>query len=130
MSENRGGVGFWIAIVLGVAAVVAGLGVLFGWWDLGAVLWGVGSWVTFIASIVLYFVPTIIAVRRRHRSTGGIVALNILTGWTLIGWVAALVWSLSSAQQVVAQQVAPTQYQVGDVVNGHRWNGATWEPLP
>jgi hypothetical protein len=61
------------------------------------------------------------------------VALNILAGWTFIGWLISLVWSLSSAQQVVVQQVlAPSgqwPYQVGDVVNGHRWNGQTWEPV-
>lgn len=82
---------------------------------------------------LLYFVPTIIAIKRKHKSTGGIVALNLLAGWTFIGWLIALVWSLSSAQQVVVQQVfaAPgqVQYQVGDVVNGHRFNGQTWEPL-
>jgi hypothetical protein len=66
-------------------------------------------------------------------SGGGSSALNVLAGWTFIGWLIALVWSLSSAQQVVVQQVvtapAQVQYQVGDVVNGHRFNGQTWEPL-
>jgi hypothetical protein len=44
--------------------------------------------------IALYFVPTIIAVLRKHRNTGAIVALNALLGWTMIGWVLALVWAL------------------------------------
>lgn len=123
---------FWLLIALGVAVAIAALGTMVGWWDWNAVLWGVGSWLMFIGMIVLYFVPTIIAVRRKHKSTGGIVALNILAGWTFVGWLIALVWSLSSAQQVVVQQVVTApglQYQVGDVVNGHRWNGQTWEPI-
>jgi hypothetical protein len=130
---TRSTVWFWALIMLGVAAAVAALGTFVGWWDWSAVLWGVGSWLVFVGAIVLYFVPTIIAVKRKHRSTGGIVALNILAGWTFLGWLIALVWSLSSAQPpVVVQQFAvpaPVQYQVGDVVNAHRWNGQTLEPV-
>lgn len=38
-----------------------------------------------------------------------------------------------TAQQVTApQQVAPAppQYAIGDVVNGHRFDGVAWQPLP
>src|SRR5262245_55278826 len=48
---------------------------------------------TIIASIPLYFLPTIIASIRRHRNRMAIGALNLLLGWTVIGWVAALVWA-------------------------------------
>jgi hypothetical protein len=41
-----------------------------------------------------YFLPSIIAWRRNHRKLGWVIALNAMLGWTLIGWVAALVWSL------------------------------------
>ena len=44
---------------------------------------------------VIYFIPSIVAVRRNHRSKGGIMVLNLLLGWTFIGWIGALVWSLS-----------------------------------
>jgi T4 superinfection immunity protein len=49
-----------------------------------------------IASILVYFVPTIIADFRSHRNTPAIFALNLLLGWTFLGWVGALVWSLTS----------------------------------
>jgi hypothetical protein len=42
-----------------------------------------------------YFLPTILAVIRKHPSTGGIFALNFFLGWTVIGWIASLVWALS-----------------------------------
>ncbi len=42
-----------------------------------------------------YFAPAFIAAFRRHPSQNGIGALNLLLGWTFIGWVVALVWSLS-----------------------------------
>lgn len=44
----------------------------------------------------LYFIPTIVALMRDHRSKGGIIVLNILLGWTLIGWVVSLAWAASS----------------------------------
>ena len=43
----------------------------------------------------LYFLPTIVASPRGHR-TGGIFILNLLFGWTIIGWWAILIWALIS----------------------------------
>jgi hypothetical protein len=31
----------------------------------------------------------------RHRDTAAICALNILLGWTALGWISAFVWSLT-----------------------------------
>ena len=47
----------------------------------------------------LYFLPAIIASRRKHQSSGGIFALNLLLGWTFLGWVIALVWSCSAVSR-------------------------------
>lgn len=49
-----------------------------------------------MSMVALYFLPTIIAFVRRHHNSGPIGILNLFLGWTLIGWVAALVWSLTS----------------------------------
>jgi hypothetical protein len=43
----------------------------------------------------MYFVPAAVAMLRRHNNTTSIAILNLLTGWTFIGWVASLVWSLT-----------------------------------
>jgi hypothetical protein len=43
---------------------------------------------------VLYFLPAIIAFARSKRDAVSILVLNIFLGWTLIGWVIALVWAL------------------------------------
>lgn len=43
--------------------------------------------------LALYFLPTIIAYHRRHRNLLAILILNIFLGWTLLGWVGALVWA-------------------------------------
>jgi Superinfection immunity protein len=49
-----------------------------------------------LISILLYFLPSIIAAARHHRNATAIFVLNLLLGWTFLGWVAALVWSLTS----------------------------------
>jgi hypothetical protein len=43
----------------------------------------------------IYFIPTGVAILRRKRNTLSIFALNLLLGWSLVGWVFALVWALT-----------------------------------
>jgi hypothetical protein len=43
----------------------------------------------------VYVLPSIVAGSRHKRNLGAIVALNLLAGWTVVGWVAALVWALT-----------------------------------
>jgi len=50
----------------------------------------------FVAIVALFFAPTIVAIRREHRNQLAITILNIFLGWTLIGWVAALVWACTA----------------------------------
>lgn len=51
---------------------------------------------TLIAIIALYFLPAIVAAFRKHRNKAPIFLLNLLLGWTVVGWVAALVWSATA----------------------------------
>lgn len=46
-----------------------------------------------IVAAALYFLPTIVASTRGHLSALGIFLLNLFLGWTLIGWLLALIWS-------------------------------------
>jgi uncharacterized membrane protein YqaE (UPF0057 family) len=46
-----------------------------------------------ILSLALYFIPAIVAWRRQNH-LAAIFALNLFLGWTLVGWVAALVLAL------------------------------------
>jgi hypothetical protein len=45
---------------------------------------------------IIYFLPFMIANSRRHHNQGGIFILNLLLGWTAIGWVIALVMACGS----------------------------------
>lgn len=49
-----------------------------------------------VGCIAFYFVPTIVAASRHKRSENAIVATNLLLGWTLIGWIVALIWALTA----------------------------------
>ena len=52
-----------------------------------------------LPALALYFLPTIIALVRHVRNALAIVLINIFAGWTFIGWVIALVWSLVDKRQ-------------------------------
>ncbi len=44
--------------------------------------------------IFLYFLPAIIG--RDKRDAAGIFLLNLFLGWTVIGWVIALIWACTA----------------------------------
>jgi len=48
-----------------------------------------------VLSLLLYFLPAIIAHVRRHRQIAAITLLNLLLGWTGLGWVLVFFWSWS-----------------------------------
>jgi len=51
-----------------------------------------------VMAIVLffgYFLPTVVSSQRRHRNGTAIFVMNLLLGWTLVGWIIALIWSFS-----------------------------------
>jgi hypothetical protein len=56
----------------------------------------VRGFVVVMVFIALYFVPSIIAAYREHRDRLAILMLNILLGWTAVGWIAALVWACTA----------------------------------
>ena len=43
--------------------------------------------------IALYFLPTFIAALTKQKDGVSILVLNLLLGWTVLGWVIALIWS-------------------------------------
>jgi len=41
--------------------------------------------------LIVYFLPSIVGFEKRNRNA--IFILNLLLGWTLIGWIVALIWA-------------------------------------
>jgi len=56
----------------------------------------IGCWVIMAG----YFIPVFAAWHRGHRDLLAISALNTLLGWTILGWVVALVWALMNPPEV------------------------------
>lgn len=50
-----------------------------------------------VIGLIIYFAPAINASSRHHPNAGAILLLNLFLGWTLVGWVIALVWSATGA---------------------------------
>lgn len=46
---------------------------------------------------LVYMLPYLIANYRKHLNQTAILFLNLLLGWTFLGWVAALVWSFTNS---------------------------------
>ena len=49
-----------------------------------------------IIAIAVYILPTVIG--WKHKNSAAIMALNLFFGWTVIGWVIAFIWSLTSGK--------------------------------
>jgi hypothetical protein len=47
-----------------------------------------------LIAIPIYLIPTIVANSRRHPNVTGVFLINLLLGWLLIGWAAALIWAV------------------------------------
>jgi hypothetical protein len=52
---------------------------------------------------VMYFLPSIIAMIRSKRDTLAIFLLNLFLGWSVIGWIIALVWAAKHDVPAVAR---------------------------
>jgi hypothetical protein len=46
---------------------------------------------------VIYFTPSLIGFSKKKKNSGAIFALNLLVGWTVIGWLGAFIWSLTNS---------------------------------
>lgn len=42
---------------------------------------------------VLYISPWLYALSRKHNNSSAIGALTILLGWTVLGWIIAIIWA-------------------------------------
>lgn len=53
----------------------------------------------FVTVAFIYFIPAIAGAQKKN--AGAIFALNLFLGWTLIGWVVALVWACTNDETKV-----------------------------
>ena len=43
--------------------------------------------------LIFYLLPFSVAVFRNHDTPIGVLVVNLLLGWTILGWLAALAWA-------------------------------------
>lgn len=53
--------------------------------------------------ILMYFLPSIIALARHKRDLLSIFLLNLFLGWSIIGWIVALVWAAKNDAPVMVR---------------------------
>lgn len=69
---------------------------------LGAVLGGaqlLGGALLFGLILVFYFLPAVISNVRNTRHGWTILLINLFFGWTVLGWIAALIWAIVEAPE-------------------------------
>lgn len=54
---------------------------------------------TLLVSVASYVLPSIIALARKVPNVGSVIVVNVLLGWTFVGWVVALAMALRSRPQ-------------------------------
>lgn len=86
-----------IVIVLVAAPLILYLAVALGPLKgaIGSALAAAGALLVLGAAGALYFLPSLIAAAAKKTNLLAIFALNLLLGWTFLGWVVALVWALT-----------------------------------
>ena len=62
----------------------------------------IGFYLALAAMLGIYIAPLVIAMVRDHHRLPWIGLLNVATGWTVAGWIAALVWSVTAIGQPAA----------------------------
>jgi uncharacterized membrane protein YccC len=62
-----------------------------------------------VALLALYGLPIVIGVVRKHPQIAPIALINVLLGWTVIGWIGALVWSVARFRREAAAPPQPPQ---------------------
>lgn len=74
-----------VFIAIGIGLVIG----LAGGWQAGII-----AAVAAPALICLYFLPTGIAWENQKKNLPAIALLNFFAGWSVIGWLGALIWAV------------------------------------
>jgi hypothetical protein len=85
-------------IILGVAAIVGGI--IVASTQSNASVGLLGFVLMIWLGLAFYFIPTFVAHQRKHNNLLAIGMLNLFLGWSVIGWVAAMVWACTNDVKV------------------------------
>ena len=63
-----------------------------------------------VFAFVIHFLPTFVAGSRHAENFWWIFLINLFFGWTLVGWVIALVWAFRDTPRYVYRYTPPPPY--------------------
>ena len=67
-----------------------------------------------VISLFIYFLPTFVAKGKKHPNFMSIFLLNFFLGWSLLGWVIALVWAVKNEKS--SQPTPVSHVSAGDEI--------------
>ena len=53
-----------------------------------------------VVGAVVYFVPSVVAWRLGVKSSKSIFYVNLVFGWTIIGWIVAMMWAMAERNEL------------------------------
>lgn len=56
----------------------------------------IATFIVVLSVVFFYLLPSIVAAGRHHRNASAICMMNLLLGWTFLGWVISLVWACTA----------------------------------
>ena len=82
----------WTIIILGALYIWKTELIIIGNTIMTAIIF---VWI-WLVSMFLYMIPTFIGCYRKHHNTLAIGMLNLLLGWTMLGWIISLIWACTN----------------------------------
>jgi len=78
-------------------------------------------------AIIFYMLPSFVAYKRGRTNKSPILLLNLLLGWTFIGWVIALVWSTTTP--TAPRTVQSNRMGLGELAVRTAVRATVWETV-
>jgi len=75
--------------------------------------------ITIAGMLSIYLIPWVIAIARDHHNKTAIFMLNVLLGWTALGWIIALIWSFTHVVKEQLPAIAPASVAQGTAIATH-----------
>ena len=74
-----------------------------------------------IVSLIVYFFPFLLSLLTGNR-IGAVFVMNFFLGWTLIGWIWALVWAVTPESKSISNKILMKDYNAVKIMQAARSN--------
>jgi Superinfection immunity protein len=58
-----------------------------------------------VVGAILYFVPTVLAWWMHVKSARAIFYVNLVFGWTIVGWIVAVMWAMAERNELPTNSI-------------------------